>query len=99
MNECDLPHKKEKYCRCGIMILNNKGGVEQWVRKKIFDVEGCKTCGHKLCAKKVSLFSNLSDQQIETIISLIERKIIKKVKPFFILVMTLIVYTLLIMAV
>ena len=45
---------------------------------KIFDVEGCKTCGHKMCAKKVSLFSNLTDQQIETVISLIERKNYKK---------------------
>ena len=43
-----------------------------------FPTEGCITCGHKMCTKKVSLFSNLDDHQIETITGLIERKQYKK---------------------
>ncbi|MBM7562127.1 Crp/Fnr family transcriptional regulator [Fusibacter tunisiensis] len=39
---------------------------------------GCASCGHKLCAKKVSLFSNLSDDQLHTLINLVERKSYKK---------------------
>lgn len=44
--------------------------------KNIHNVQhdGCTTCNNKLCAKKVSLFSNLSDVQIKDIIQLIERK-------------------------
>lgn len=44
----------------------------------LFPVQGCATCGHSLCAKKVSLFSNLSDVQLSEIIQLIERKHLKK---------------------
>lgn len=44
----------------------------------LFPVQGCATCGHSLCAKKVSLFSHLSDTQIKEIIQLIERKHLKK---------------------
>lgn len=40
--------------------------------------EGCITCGHKICARKVSLFSNLNDNQMETLMGLIERKHYKK---------------------
>ncbi len=39
---------------------------------------GCASCGHKLCAKKVSIFSNLNDDQLQTLINLIERKHYKK---------------------
>lgn len=44
----------------------------------LFPVQGCATCGHSLCAKKVSLFSHLNDAQIKEIIQLIERKHVKK---------------------
>jgi CRP/FNR family transcriptional regulator len=47
-------------------------------QNKLFNIDGCQTCGHKLCAKKVSLFSNLTDGQIHTVVSLIERKSYKK---------------------
>ncbi len=43
-----------------------------------FPVNGCVTCGHSLCAKKVPLFSNLSNSQLQSIIKLIERKHFKK---------------------
>lgn len=43
-----------------------------------FPVQGCASCGHSLCAKKVSLFSNLNDEQIQSVIGLIERKHYKK---------------------
>lgn len=39
---------------------------------------GCASCGHKLCAKKVPIFSNLNDEQLQTVIDLIERKHYKK---------------------
>jgi CRP/FNR family transcriptional regulator len=39
-----------------------------------FPTEGCVTCGSKLCTKKVSLFSKLDNNQLNTITSLIERK-------------------------
>ncbi len=41
-------------------------------------VHGCATCGHGLCAKKVSLFSKLNDTQLHDVISLIDRKHYKK---------------------
>lgn len=43
-----------------------------------FPTDGCITCGHTMCAKKVSLFSNLNDDQIEAVIQLIERKSYQK---------------------
>lgn len=43
-----------------------------------FPVSGCATCGHSLCAKKVSLFSNLDEIQLQDVIDLIERKHYKK---------------------
>ncbi|MCD4713057.1 MAG: Crp/Fnr family transcriptional regulator [Clostridiales bacterium] len=43
-----------------------------------FPTDGCVTCGDKLCTKKVSLFSNLNDEQIHTLLELIERKHYKK---------------------
>ncbi len=39
---------------------------------------GCMTCGHELCAKKVSLFSKLDPDQLQAVIALIERKRYKK---------------------
>lgn len=45
---------------------------------KIVQTDGCATCGHKLCARKVSLFSNMDDAQLQTILTLIERKHYKK---------------------
>jgi len=39
-----------------------------------FPTEGCVTCCSKLCTKKVSLFSKLDNNQLNTITSLIERK-------------------------
>ncbi len=39
---------------------------------------GCATCGHKLCARKVQLFSAMNDTQLNTILTLIERKHYKK---------------------
>lgn len=41
-------------------------------------IQGCTTCGHKLCAKKVSLFHNLNTEQLELIVSLVIRKHYKK---------------------
>ena len=43
-----------------------------------FKVSGCATCGHSLCAKKVSLFSNLNEAQLNDVIALIDRKHYKK---------------------
>lgn len=43
-----------------------------------FPMDGCVSCGNKLCAKKVSLFSNLNDHQIHAVIQLIERKTYQK---------------------
>lgn len=43
-----------------------------------FQINGCATCGHTLCAKKVSLFASLDEPHILEIISLIERKHYKK---------------------
>lgn len=43
-----------------------------------FKVSGCATCGHSLCAKKVSLFSNLNESQLNDVIALIDRKHYKK---------------------
>ena len=43
-----------------------------------FKVNGCASCGHALCAKKVSLFSNLSEIQLQAVIELIDRKYYKK---------------------
>ncbi len=43
-----------------------------------FKVSGCATCGHSLCAKKVSLFSNLNETQLNDVIALIDRKHYKK---------------------
>ena len=43
-----------------------------------FPSEGCVTGGDKMCAKKVSLFSSLNDNQIQTVVKLIERKHYKK---------------------
>ncbi|GAU78354.1 Crp/Fnr family transcriptional regulator [Fusibacter sp. 3D3] len=45
---------------------------------KIVPQNGCATCGHKLCARKVSLFSNMDDLQLQTLLTLIERKHYKK---------------------
>lgn len=41
-------------------------------------IEGCLTCGHRLCAQKVSLFSNLNQEQLTQVIGLIEREVYKK---------------------
>lgn len=38
----------------------------------------CATCHHKLCAKKVSIFSNLNNNQLETVLTLVDRKRYKK---------------------
>lgn len=38
----------------------------------------CKNCQHTMCAKKVPLFSNLNDEEIEKIVALIVRKKYKK---------------------
>lgn len=43
-----------------------------------FPVEGCVTCGDKICAKKVSLFSSLNDDQLQAVVKIIERKHYKK---------------------
>lgn len=43
-----------------------------------FPVNGCASCGHSLCAKKVSLFSNLDEKQLKAVINLIERKHYKR---------------------
>lgn len=48
------------------------------IHSEHFPVNGCVTCGHSLCAKKVSLFSNLNASQLEAVIELIERKHYKK---------------------
>jgi len=40
--------------------------------------QGCISCGHSLCAKKVSLFSNLSESQLTAVIDLIERVFYKR---------------------
>lgn len=47
---------------------------------KLFPIlnEGCLTCGHELCARKVSLFSSLDDEQLVEIVNLIERHTYKK---------------------
>ncbi len=45
---------------------------------KIVNNSGCATCGHKMCARKVSLFSSMDDQQLQTILTLIERRQYKK---------------------
>ncbi len=45
---------------------------------KIIPADGCATCGHELCTRKVSLFSNMDDTQLQTILTLIERKHYKK---------------------
>lgn len=38
----------------------------------------CLSCGHELCAQKVTLFSNLNQDQLRQVIALIERKKYKK---------------------
>ncbi len=43
-----------------------------------FQINGCATCGHTLCAKKVALFASLDDGHIREIITLIERRHYKK---------------------
>ena len=43
-----------------------------------FQINGCATCGHTLCAKKVTLFADLDDAHIREIITLIERRRYKK---------------------
>lgn len=43
-----------------------------------FEVSGCVSCGHSLCAKKVSLFSNMNETELQSVIDLIERKHYKK---------------------
>jgi len=43
-----------------------------------FQINGCATCGHTLCAKKVTLFAGLDDAHIREIITLIERRRYKK---------------------
>lgn len=40
--------------------------------------QGCLSCGHKLCAQKVSLFENLTEPQLRQVIALITRRVIKK---------------------
>ncbi|MCK8061109.1 MULTISPECIES: Crp/Fnr family transcriptional regulator [unclassified Fusibacter] len=44
---------------------------------------GCVTCGHKLCAQKVSLFENLTHEQLGKVINLIDRKFYKKGSVIF----------------
>ncbi|NDL68248.1 Crp/Fnr family transcriptional regulator [Anaerotalea alkaliphila] len=41
----------------------------------------CTTCRHKVCAKKVSLFSTLEDRQLQTVAGLIQRRSAKKGEP------------------
>ncbi|HAS74411.1 MAG TPA: Crp/Fnr family transcriptional regulator [Clostridiales bacterium UBA8960] len=48
------------------------------IHSEHFDVNGCISCGHSLCAKKVSLFSNLNETELQSVIDLIERKHYKK---------------------
>lgn len=43
-----------------------------------FQINGCASCGHSLCAKKVSLFEGLSEIELQSVIDLIERKHYKK---------------------
>lgn len=43
-----------------------------------FQINGCASCGHSLCAKKVSLFEGLSEIELHSVIDLIERKHYKK---------------------
>lgn len=45
---------------------------------EFFQINGCATCGHTLCAKKVTLFAALDDKHIREIITLIERRNYKK---------------------
>lgn len=49
------------------------------MKNKTFEItNGCTTCGHKLCAKKVPLFNRMSPDQLELIVKLIQRKHYKK---------------------
>lgn len=43
-----------------------------------FRINGCASCGHSLCAKKVSLFEGLNEFELQSVIDLIERKHYKK---------------------
>lgn len=44
---------------------------------------GCCTCNHKYCAKKVSLFASLSDEDLNMVVNLITRKSFEKGAAIF----------------
>lgn len=74
MYKCDSPHTIDKFS----ILVEQKGDKVSMKNVDLFPVQGCATCGHSLCAKKVSLFSHLHDDQIKEIIQLIERRHLKK---------------------
>jgi CRP/FNR family transcriptional regulator len=51
--------------------------------KFIISQNQCLTCGHKHCAKKVSLFSNLSEEDLDHVISLVTRRRVAKGETVF----------------
>lgn len=51
--------------------------------KFILSQNQCLSCGHKHCAKKVSLFSNLSEEDLDQVVSLVSRRRVTKGETVF----------------
>jgi len=51
--------------------------------KFIISQNQCLTCGHKHCAKKVSLFANLSEEDLDQVVSLVSRRRVAKGETVF----------------
>lgn len=51
--------------------------------KFILTQNQCLSCGHNHCAKKVSLFSNLNEQDLEEVVQLIARRRVRKGETVF----------------